>query len=743
MSDTEDKSLKAEELKAEIEKAIGAAPPMMVAGKRNPEHLRWQMALYSFQHIRSLYGQGDMGKGNTPASMVDWVSTEAAMNGIDPKKLKDTRSDAVIIEDAVARLVENEESAGELTDTEYDLLLRAIKIEMDKSDRECEELAEAPNSDAAIRRDIKKPVKIRKLILKKWMARIEMVRALRDRAKHAVPPGTKPGLKRAREMAHPLRYMLWVGRPGGGSRKHFIIGKHHCIMAQYLYFGRTGEVLDPSTGKWCPCKKPGVFYILPPGHGKSAFAGHAISLMLSQNPRLRCVFVHAQEDMAQLNLQMVAGNFDPEQASGRRNRSMFDLPEIEESSSKKFRFRLPERQKSPTIVAAGMTAAKSGADVDIFWPDDPCDQKLAEQPAERVRVFDRLNGTWRRRKRGSKGHFEFYTSTMWHHDDPTARTLAQIRAGQAKYHLCRMPCGGPKDNFKALWPEEYPSQYLKDTYTEMRNPRLYATVFECNPQPEELRKIKRLAYYDPTTEEHKRFLESAVNHVSLDPTAKKDEKCDKASFVYCGMGDIVTEVGGVYSYDKRLRVLDARQFHASQAEGVDEVIAWAEFHSTHYIHVETRSGFDASREFFEREGFDVIGHDPKNRKKGLRLADVAAMLDDSLRDKGFPGAVVEFPGKPDENGRVVADPEGQVKWVEDQILDFGVAVEDHAVDALTQLCQHLGPELRVNVGTVTEQIQKQRRESNDPRIKQYMDRIFNRNQPGGGADAEDARFFQE
>jgi hypothetical protein len=675
--------------------------------------------------------------------MTDWVATEAKMNGIDPKRLKDTRTEGEIIDDAVNRLVDHEESIDEMADSEHDILLKAIRLEMDKCDKECEELAEAPGSEASDIRAIKKPVKVRKLVLKKWIARIELVRALRDRAKNKVPAGTKPSLKRAREMAHPLRYMLWVGRPGGASRKHFIIGKHHCVMAKYLYFGLKGEVLDPKTGKWVPLNKPGVFYILPPGHGKSAFAGHTISLMLSENPRLRCAFVHAQEDMAKDNLKMVAANFNPDEACGRRNLALFPGLEIEQQSAKEFRLKLAERQKSPTIMASGVTGAKSGTDVDIFWPDDPCDQKLADQPAERERAWDRLNGTWRRRKRGSKGHFEIYTSTLWHHDDPTAKMLNLIRGGQAKFHLCRMKCGGPKDNFTPLWPEEYPRNFLEQTYTQMRNPRLYATIYESNPQPEDLRKIKRLAYYDPATEEHRRFLETSVNHISLDPTAKRDEKCDKAAFVYCAMGDIVRAGTDEYSYEKRLRVLDGRQFHASQSEGVDEIIGYAEHHITHYIHVETRSAFDATREFFEKEGLDVTCHDPKNRKKGLRLADVAPMLDDSLRDKGFPGAVVEFPGRTDENGRVVADPESPLKWLEEQILDFGVAVEDHAVDALTQLAQHLGPELRVNVGSVTEAIQQRRRESGDPRIRRYMDHIFGRNLPSASPDVEDTRFLME
>lgn len=473
----------------------------------------------------------------------------------------------------------------------------------------------------------------------------------------------------------------------------------------------------------------------------SAFISHVISLMISENPSLRCIFLHAQEEMAQQNLGMVASNFDPNEACGRRNLSLFPGIEIEERSSKKFRLKLPERQKSPTIIAVGITAAKSGTDADILWNDDPCDQKLAEQPTERKRAWDRINATWRTRLRGTR-NFEFYTSTLWHYDDPTAKMLALVKAGSAKYTMCRLKCGGPKDNFKPLWEEQYPASYLKQKYMEL-GPRLYATVYESNPQPEELRKIKRLAYYDPRTTEHYSFIESAIFHISLDPTAKRDEKCDKAAFVYAAFGDIVAQGTGEYSYEKRLRIIDAHQFHASQSEGVDEVIGFAGSHSTHYIHIENRGGFDATREFFEKEGMDVICHDPGNRKKGLRLADVAAMLDDSLRDKGFPGAVVEFPGRSDASGNPVADPDSPLKWVEDQVLDFGVATEDHVVDATTQLCKFLGPELRVNVGAVTEKIQRMQQRARDPRVAKWVDRLMGRGGPGPTADAEDARFLTE
>lgn len=710
---------------------MGPEPPLMIGGVANIEHARWFARKISRHIIDSLDGNAEMPKGMTPSGLNDWLNNYCKVNGWDPKHLLDLRTDAQIYADTTKDMLDSPDELMAATDA----YLREAEIQMNRADDMCKELAEAPGSEEA-----KVKMAGREKPRKKWLARIQKVRALRARAKFQIPPGSSRAQGRALSMSHPLRYMIWVGRPGG-SRPCFIVGLHHCKMARKVYYARAGEIL--TNHKWIPAKSDGVLLVLPPGHGKTAFAGHLIAWMISENPRLRCIFLHAQEEMAQNNLVMVRNNFDSTEACGRRNLAMYPGLELEgKKSEKKFRLKLPERQKSPTVMAVGMTAAKSGTDCDVFWPDDPCDQKLAEQPTERGRAWDRLSGTWRTRKRGHKGHFEICTTTLWHHDDPTARMLELVRADKAKFVVSRQSCGGPENGFAPLWAEEYPATYLKARFAEMRNPRLYATIYQSNPQPEELRKIKRLAYYLPGTEEHERFMETAVFHLSMDPTAKRDEKCDKAAFIYCAFGDIVRQGSDEYSYEKRLRVIDARTFHASQAEGVQEVKAFCENHSTHYLHVETRGGFDATREFFEAEGIDIIPHDPGNRKKGLRLGDVAAMLDDSLRDKGFPGAVVEFPGKEGEDGRIIRDEESDLKWVEDQILDFGVATEDHVVDATTQLLKRLGPDLGVSVGPVTQAIRQDRKVANDPRIRKFMDRLFNRN-AATDVNTEDARFWAQ
>jgi len=697
----DDREVSPGDVEAEIIRAIGPQPPMMVDGKRNPDHLRWTARLYTHQHISALLGRSEMPKGNTPASMVDWVSTEAKLNGMDPKKLLDMRTDAQIYEDATKQLLADPEAILCESEDRLDALLQNIQNEMDNADRICAELAEAPGAEPSL--------SLRRKRAKKWIARIQKVRALRDRARNKLPKGYSRSQGRALEMAHPLRYMVWVGRPGTGGDgdkplTYFQIRRHHCKMAQATYSARKREIL--TNGKWLPYSAKGAFYILPPGHGKSAFVSHVISLMLSERPSLRCIFNHAQEEMAQQNLGMVAANFDPAEACGRRNLAMFPGLEIAEKSSKKFRLKLPERQKSPTIIAVGYTAAKSGTDADILWNDDPCDQKLAEQPTERKRAWDRINGTWRTRLRGTRT-FEFYSSTMWHHDDPTAKMLALIKARSAFYTVCPMRCGGPDRDFAPLWPEMYPASYLKQKYKEL-GARLYATVYECNPQPEELRKVKRLAYYVPG-DEHYSFTESAVHHLSLDPTATSREKSDEASFVYAAIGDVVTATRDSIQYRKELRILDARQFHATQSTGVEEVCAFASVNRVDYVHAETRSGFNATAEMLEARDIDVIRHDPGNRSKERRLMDVATMLDDSPTDKGLEGAVVRFPGMMGPNGVPVQDPDSPILWLEQQILEFGVCQKDNGLDATTQLCKFLGPELGVGQGQVTKTVQRQER----------------------------------
>ena len=124
------------------------------------------------------------------------------------------------------------------------------------------------------------------------------------------------------------------------------------------------------------------------------------------------------------------------------------------------------------LAGAGASLVINGRDADEIWFDDPCDQELSTQPTERDRIWDRMNGTWRLRKRDSQNRFEIITTTLWHHDDPNSRQLALIRNKTVKFRALVLPCGGPEQNFKPVYEECYPAASLRAVYAQMRNPRL-------------------------------------------------------------------------------------------------------------------------------------------------------------------------------------------------------------------------------------------------------------------------------
>lgn len=699
-----------------LEVLAGKEPPMLLPdGKRNPDHLRWQVRVVNRLSVEVALGRVEkMPAGYNLSQAKDLIETEARLCGMDPRHLMDVRTDAQIYADATDSLIR---APSELF-AQSDEVLAEMERQMDRADTLLVDECGASGKNVRDKREAADYAK------KAWGERIKRLRRLRERARDAFPSGNSRGNQPAIEAAHVLRFMIYVGRDVDGGV--LMIGPHHGAAALALYEAENGRRWENL--KWIDYEQEGVMFVFPPGTGKTTYAAHRFGLRIAQRPTIRILHGHAKAGEAEKNLEYVGSMFDTETAQGRRLRSLFpNIPATRKLIKGVFDLEPigGEKKRQPTMVAHGIMAKVSGADADEIWFDDPCDQDLATQETTRVLVFDRMNGTWRARKRekgvGKKSKtFEFTTTTLWHHDDPNARRVQLAREGKIRLRVKILACGGPEDGFKSIWPEMYPPAKLRQIYQGMRNPSLYAAAYQCNPQPESLRKVKRLAYYDPTCDAHKKFLDSAIFHVSLDPAATNHDKSDMASFVYGGCGDIVTTDGQSMRYERRLRIIYGREFHATQSEGVAEVCAFSEMHSTHYIHTEAVAGFEATREFFEERGLDVIAHQPHGKSKSVRLGHVATMFDDSLRDKGFPGAVVEFPGKRREDGTLGPDTDSPLRWLEDQILNFGVARGDHGVDALVYLAKHLGPELNVAEGAATKQIQMMSARG-DPRINRMLD----------------------
>lgn len=713
-------------------------------GKTTIEHLRWKAQVVSQLMTDAALGRADLPKGYNAAQARELIDTEAKLCGYDPKHLLDVRTDAQVYADATDTLLNSPASIFEQADATLD----RIEKEMDNADGPIIEECGAGNYAVRTARANKKDQEARDASKKVWGERIKRLKKVRNRARDAFPDGSAQPNRPAMVAAHLLRFMVYVGRTEDG--KVYTIAEHHCHMALRIYeseFRRKWQDLA-----WIPVSYTGFLGIMPPGHGKTVLATHWCGLRIAQYPKLRGLMGHAQAGMAEQNLQFVTAMLDPETAQGRRLRSLFPaLPAIRKKTTDTLDLETSdgEKKKAPTLMAYGVTAKINGSDADFILFDDICDQEIAEQETTRKRVFDRMNGTWRRRLRekpSGDGHwpFEMTIGTLWHHDDPNARRIEMARNNAIKLRVAILKCGGPDEHFRPVWPALYGAAKLKGIYAEMRNPRLYAACYQANPQPDSLRKIKRLAYYLPGSDEHKAFLDNCIFHTTIDPTGTNSDKSDHASFLYAGCGDVVTKnPDGSQSYTRKLRFIDGREFHAGQSETVQEVCAHAETHPTHYIHCELVSGYEAMREFFEQRDIDVIGHQPHGKSKEVRLGHVASMFDDSMRDKGFPGAVVEWPGKLQADGKTIGpDPDSPLAFAEDQFLNFGVAKGDHAVDCGVYLAKHLGPELNVAEGAVTKTLQSEQRQHPDDRVDRML-RMFGRpNDRRKTAAQEDLEFMQ-
>lgn len=690
-------------------------PPRVVDGLPNPDHWRAKLAAVA----NRAYQEAMSGE----KSGVNWshihnlMEFEAKSFGVDPRSLVDARTEADKNLDCVQRLLETN---GASIHEETHERLTAMATVFDGADNGCAERFEAPGTVAGNKLDgVSVLARDRAEKKARWAATFRLAALLNERAANPVPPGTTQGMRRAVEAAHILRYMAFVSRD---KDKLLDFGEPHFEAACELYLAYNNlEYLGERKFQRRDCD--GMMIVMPPGVGKSTLGAHFLALRINANPSLRLQVIHAGEHIAAQSMSKVKTMFDTATAQGRRNLALFpNTPPMIEDSGKHFRLRIDERQSQPTGRAWGENSKGSGGDADLLWEDDACDKEVAQSETARNRLNDQLVNTWRKRLRKSRHTrtFHLITTTLWHYDDPNCRLIALARQNRTRINVLRMGHGGPDDHppFRSLIPERVSSSELRHRYYQ--SPQTYSTVEQCNPSASNARRIKRLAYYLPGSESHAEFLRRATFCLSLDPTYTKKETSDMAGLVYCAIGEVV-EDGKTRQV---MRVLDARTFHARQGETVMEVAAYAEAHTTHYIHVEQHGGTDATLEHLDNMGIDYVPHQTGSVSKAFRLERVAVMLDDSLRDKGFAGACVEFPGVPGDKGRAASDPSGELGWLEKEILEFGVAATDHGLDALTQLCFHYMPELAPGTGPATVQAREAALPGN-PRLR-AMYAEFNR-----------------
>lgn len=696
-------------------------PPAKVKGKHNADHYRCRISNVT-RHAEYTISCGEKPLFNVK-DMVGVIYDEAEFAGFDRKTLADARSDADKVKDAVEALMTAPMGMFETVDETLNALEREVVAAVKLTEQSFKDIAAQDQPEALARYQQGKD----------WINRIRRVRRLIAMAKCPELEQDQTGLcdefvrdhlcrspKWVMGASHVLRFMLWVGRSNMPGRSVFSVGLHHARMARSVWLTRNQKCVN-SKAEPVPTmyKKMGTVLVAPPGHGKSELAYYMLALEVFNQPKTQAVYLHAKMDMAKSGLNYVQGMFTDATAQGRRARVLYSHVKLakEGNTTQTMRVQLEEKLKSPTITASGVMAANLGSNVSFVLMDDIVPQSDVNEEAERKRRFDTLNGTWLTRRRGNV--FVLIIGTFWHYDDALFKIMQKSRKAHDLFDVLIQSTGGPTTTppFFPLWPEVYPAAELRARYKLMSNPSLWSANYQANPMADESRLIRKLRFFDPESVEHAEFVKASQLHLSLDPSATNREKSDKAGLVYAGLAEVKgADADGAEVWRNHLRVIDAQELSANQVELVENIVDYARHRPVYTVHVETRSAFHATADMLEAQ-FGIVAerHDPTNKSKEIRLKGVAALFDDSSKDFR---AVVEFPGKVDDDGKVGPDAE-KWGWLYDQFLNFGVTASDHVVDAAVQLATFFQRDGSLRVGStqrVTDIVRNGPGPGQDPRI---------------------------
>jgi hypothetical protein len=749
------------ELVGSIESMIGNLPPKLLEGRPNPEHYRAKFEIVNMISLRH------MACGELPGGykqLIDGIKEETKLAGIDPKVLVDARSESDKALDVVERLASIPSSIWELADEE----IAAVRGAMDTADRLCiDAMYENGARESARESAGEAPTPGPKARLRRLLAEVETIR---NRVRKPIPDDRRgtcamdPYISAGIRAAQLLRFMVYVGRSAMGQNARsrpaesvYKVAKHHAEMAYTVWVAENGVGFYPD-GSLVERDHQCIMCILicPPGHGKTSIGRAWVGKRICENEYTQGLMNHAKSDEAEKTMGHVAELFRRDTADGRRCLGLYPHLQLADkgNNANSMRLRLDRAVKQPTLMAFGVKGAISGADSDIQWWDDPVDQKEAEQESERNRTFDRLNGTWLTRQRGRNGTMVLVTATLWHHHDAVMRFIRLGLDGKAPIAIKAQRCGGPKTSpaFKSLWPEVYPAADLKTRYAAMNNARLWSAAYMANPIAEENRIVKSVRLYDPEHPSHRRFMQGAVKHLTLDPSATGRVGADRAAALYLAEGELIDETPTADGLDVSsrtvMRYIDGREFYATQTEQADSVAAYCADRPVDWVHIESASWSVAiAEDIHNRYGIDVVQHPVRSKNKEQRLRQCAGLIENSGSEHGF-AAVVEFPGIPETdaagNTRLVPDP--RHKWIIEQVVDFGVTANDHGLDALTQVLNYRAADLRPGVGEATTKVRQRIKEDGiDPR-KAKMVREFMRMGKRAGAESseiEEARWASQ
>lgn len=718
-----------------IVQQLGLPPDRNHDGTPNPDYYRAQVDILNLKRLQLISNNEDVPSGfeQLRKSIVE----SARLAGITDQELSDRRTPEQRRQDEMTRLLSGPDGFLKVSSNFAESLLESmektvrdteamIAIEIDKAKKGLTAPVTEQNLGGTPIQTQEELDRIRNRG-KEWCSLLTRARRLRELARpdqkalasRATTGSPANRLRACALMASEiLCFMLYVGRSNIPERKAgaaadsiYTIAGLHVRFAVGLWEAQHGIAYDPepSFGK---IPYTGAILVGHPRSGKSEVGAHWVILSIVKNPYEQIKVGHAVGPEAVKNVGYIKTVFDPYTDAGQRLAALY--PGIHKSkdddTQDMMRLELDGGPiRDPTLTAHGTGDAISGGAATKIWLDDPVDQREHFQSAERERKFLRINGTWLTRRTGKKA-FDLTTTTLWHPEDANCRRIKMARAGEINVRVVVAGAGGPDSvpPFRPVVPElGMDEAYLREKYASMRNPELYACVYGANPMTARSRKIRKLRFYDPLCHEHESFKRTASMHLSIDPAATNRSTSDPAGVVYAGLGWVeTTDVENDRETTRRhtqLRILDAVEVPSTQAEIAEYALAHSKQYPVDWIHVETRSGYAGTAEMLSKYlGIEnVQTHDPGPKNKGVRLQQVAGLIDEAVFDAGGPHASVLFPGRKDENGDVVGDP--NFYWLYAEFLEFG-QVNDHCVDAVTQLVHHHAPDLDIDSrGSVSRQ----------------------------------------
>lgn len=284
-------------------------PAQKINGQPNPEYYAQLLDLGNRTYFQQILIDGGASQFNL-AQFQKGVVDAAKMAGLTEREVVDRRTEAQRAEDVVKAIMSDPEEAFGISDEDLRALDRTISTKeerMDAADKECGEFLD----DFLHREDVNPRAP------KAWRRRIHRILRLRDRARNPLPKcnrwpnqhQNKSLIKGSLEAAHPLRFMIYVGRAGSEmADEHkaknvadpadlvFDVSRHHAVFASTYWVHRRGIAIilneeHEREFEWgvIPCS--GSIQIMAVGHGKPLDVETLVAMANGSRKRLGDIVV--------------------------------------------------------------------------------------------------------------------------------------------------------------------------------------------------------------------------------------------------------------------------------------------------------------------------------------------------------------------------------------------------------------------------------------------------------------------